>query len=275
MNPEIQPEATSPVVAVAQADVDFARSTIESQARDIEALSRELAELRARASPPGQSVPPVDPMAAVVAQMAAMQQQMLQMQQMQQMHMASSLEARKDSPRPKSIKAKEPHGYSGARQEDLSLWVMSVNNYLELSGIESDDLRVKAASQFLTADSHAQKWFRDNSHLIPSWEQMQAMLSERFVVTDHHDQACLSLMALAHGEHKMSLQDFNTEFQRHMVTATSKSGWELSDNWQVFLYRIGLKGDKNGLEMKKAIVQGKPSSLKDAMTATVAVDGLL
>lgn len=224
-------------------------------------------------------------MSEVMAQMDTMKQQMQQMQQMFQMQhqlqqqqmqqQMQHMEVRRDSPRPPNIKAKEPHGYSGDRREDLSLWAMAVNTYLELQNIVSEDLRVKAASQFLTPESHAQKWFRDNFASITSWEHMQSLLSDRFVVTDHHDQACLSLLALSAGEHKLNLQDYNTEFQRCLLIATSKPGWELPAAWQVLHYRQGLKNDQKGLEMKKAILQGKVTSLKDAITAAVAVDSLL
>jgi hypothetical protein len=80
---------------------------------------------------------------------------------------------------------------------------------------------------------------------------------------------------LASGDHRLGVQEYNAEFQRHLVIASSKPGWEMTDAWQVYMYRQGLKADKNGLEMKKAILQKRCTTLKDAMTTAVEVEGLL
>ena len=290
-----------------QAMAQQAQSMMNAQAQAQEAgFWRNQAQQQA--GPPNIGSPAVNPpipfiaggdnplMAQLAAMQAQMEQQQQQMAQMwasarapgtevqsliaalPQMFMAA-MEAKEASKAPRSvhIKPKDPHLYSGARAEDLSLWAMAVNTYLELQDIpaEREDLRVKAASQFLAPGSLAQQWFHKNGHTVVSWADLQFQLSERFVTTDHHDQACGSLLALASGDHRLGVQEYNAEFQRHLVTASSKPGWEMTDAWQVYMYRQGLKADKNGLEMKKAILQKRCTTLKDAMTTAVEVEGLL
>ena len=183
-------------------------------------------------------------------------------------------EAGQQSERESRIRPKEPERFSGARSDDLSEWVAQMDNYLHLARIRDPELRLRASVQYLSGTAARQ--FRETpGGVITTYEELKIWLEEHFVVTDKHEKACLRLLQLAGQHHKLGIQEYNAEFQDHLTQACGKQGWGLPASWQILLYRMGLKDDKAGLEMKKAILSSRVTSVQEAMRTTVAVEGLL